>query len=35
MISVDSVAGDCALSGVFVGIMLTVSSGTVCGCGGR
>ena len=33
--SVDSFTGDCALSGLFVGVMLTVSSRTVRGCDGR
>ena len=32
--SVDSFTGDCALSGFFVGVILTVSSGTVRGCDG-
>ena len=31
---VDSFTGDCALSGLFVGVMLTVSSRTVRGCDG-
>ena len=34
VMSVDSFTGDCALSGLFVGVMLTVSSGTVRGCDG-
>ena len=29
VMSVDSFMGDCALSGLFIGVMLTVSSGTV------
>ena len=33
--SVDSFTGDCALSRLFVGVMQTVSSGTVRGCDGR
>ena len=35
VMSVDSFTGDCALSGLFIGVMLTVSSGTVLGCDGR
>ena len=34
VMSVDSLTGDCALSGLFVGVILTVSSGTVRGCDG-
>ena len=34
VMSVDSFTGYCALSVLFAGVMLTVSSGTVRGCGG-
>ena len=32
--SIDSFTGDCALSGLFVGVMRIVSSGTVRCCDG-